>query len=242
MAISLVQTPQQSSATGTSTTLALAFGSSLTAGSYLYVAACQVDTNAITMACADSKANSFTQLGSLLVVGGGTMTHFATTAPCAAGADTVTITYSPTATFRAIFIAEIGGSAGLDTSGTYHSEHLNTSGTAMTSGTLTPSVANGLAIGAFLDGNLSSNTTVPTSGAGFTDLFPTANTFWNFSQGHSCGDAAYQIYTTTANVPILFTISAFENIGGCIGALFAPTGSPPPAQPGPMARQIYVMP
>jgi hypothetical protein len=221
MAISIIQS-KQTSITGTSTTIPLAFTSNLTAGSFIYVAACQIDTNAITMTCADSQGNPYTSPLDSIAVGGGVIAHFATTSASAGGANTVTVTFSVTATFRAIFIAEIAGTIGLDTSGTYHSALLNTSGTAMSSGTLTPSVANGLAIGAIVDGNLSSNTFVP--GAGFTDLFPTANTFWNFSQGHSCGDAGFNIYSTTANVPVLFTSSANESLGGCVGALFAPSG------------------
>lgn len=224
-AISVVQS-KQSSATATATTIALAFTTTVTANDSIYVALTQVDTSTATATCSDNVNGAYPAALDTLAVGGAAAIYQFVFDHSAGGTITVTCTFNSTQTFRGIFIAEIGGTAGLDTTGTYHSAFLNTTGTAMTSGTLTPSVANGLAIGAFLDGNLSSNTTTP--GSGFTDLSGGANLFWTFSQGHNCGDAAFQVYTSTANVPVTFTISAFENIGGAMGVLFKPSGAAPP--------------
>lgn len=227
MAISILQA-KQSSTTATSTTIALAFTSNVTAGSYIYVAATQVDVSTITASCADSLNGAYpAALDSLAVGGGGALYQFAF-GPSLGGACTVTVTFSPTATFRGIMIAEIAGTSGLDTAGTYHSSHQTTSGTSVSSGTLTPSIANGLAIGAYIDGNIAAITIVP--GSGFTDISTafTASTFWQFTTGTNHGDAAYQIYSTTASVPVTFTLSGSDNLSGACGALFAPAAIPPP--------------
>jgi hypothetical protein len=227
---SIIQANQDSQ-TASSSTLAVPFLSNLSAHSALYIVMCQIVSSANVMTCSDSAGNSLVQLGPQLAVGSGAaISHFATSALVAGGADTVNFGFSPSCIFRAGLVVEIGNTSGLDLAapgGLYHSENLNTTGTAMTSGTLSPSVANGLAIGAFLDGNLSSNTNVP--GAGFTDLVTSflASVFWQFTSGANHGDVAYQNYASTANVPILFTTSGFENIGGCVGALFAPPAAGP---------------
>jgi hypothetical protein len=224
MAISILQAAQNS-IPATSTTIALAFGSAVTAGSYIYVAAVQVDTNGITATCADSLNGAYAAALDSLNVGGGCQLYQFASPASLGGANTVTVTFSPTATFRGIFIAEIAGSSGLDTTGTYHSAALTSSGTSVSSGTLTPSVANGLAIGAYIDGNLAAITISP--GAGFTDISTafTSSTFWQFTTGANHGDAAYQIYSTTASVPVTFTLSGSDNLSGACGALFKPAAA-----------------
>lgn len=221
-AVSLVQS-NQTTVQATSTTIALAFTSTVTAGDYIYVALTQIDTSTATATCSDNVNGAYPAALDTLAVGSAAAMYQFVFGPSAGGTITITCTFNSTQTFRGIFIAEIGGTSGLDTAGTYHSAHLNSTGTANTSGTLTPSVANGLAIGAFIDGNLANQTVAPTSGAGFTDLSLGVNQFWTFSQGHNCGDAAFQVYTSTANVPILFTTSAFESLGGVMGVLFRPS-------------------
>lgn len=222
-AVSIVQA-KQTSATATATTITLAFTTNVTAGSYIYVAATQVNNGTNTMSCGDSQSNSYTTLDNLAMGTGAVIAHCASTSASAGGADTVTVTFSATSTFRSIMIVEIAGSGGLDTSGTYHSATHGTTGTAMTSGTLTPSVANGLAIGAFLDGNIGTLTMVP--GSGFTDISTgfTSSTFWQYTTGANHGDAAYQIYTSTASIPVTFTTSVSESNGGTVGALFKQAG------------------
>lgn len=234
-AISVVQS-KQTSATASATTIVLAFTSNVTPGNSIYVALVQLSASATTATCSDSVDGAFpAALDSLAIGSGGAEYQFALT-PSAGGTITVTCTFSATSTFRGILIAEIGGTAGLDTAGTYHSSHLTTSGTAMTSGTLTPSVANGLAIGAFIDGNVASLTTTP--GSGFTDLFPTANTFWTFTTGANHGDAAFQVYSTTASVPVTFTTSIADSLGGVVGALFAPAVTAT-SGPSALARRVF---
>lgn len=233
--ISIVQN-NQSSATATSTTIALAFTGGVAAGDYIYVALTQITASGTTATCSDNVNGAYPAALDSLAVGSGAAEYQFAFGPSASGTITVTCTFSATSTFRGIFIAEIGGTGGLDTSGTFHSAHLTTSGTAMTSGTLTPSVANGLAIGAFIDGNIASLTTVP--GAGFTDLFPTANTFWTFTTGQSHGDAAFQIYSTTANVPVTFTTSIADSLGGVVGALFKPAITAT-SGPSALARRVF---
>lgn len=240
-AISIIQN-KQSSASATATTIALAFTSNVTAGDYIYVALSQVLASGTTATCADNINGAYPAALDTRTVGSGAALYHFAFGPSAGGAITVTCTYSVTSTFRSIFIAEIGGTGGLDTSGTYHSANLQTTNTTavgnVTSGTLTPSVANGLVIGVVLDGNLSSTTIVADTAAGFTDLFPTANTFWTFTTGANHGDAESQVYTTTASIPALFTASLANQTLGTVGVLFKPSVTAT-AGPSPLASRVF---
>lgn len=228
-AVSVIQSTN-TSATASSTTISLSFSSPVTAGSSIYVALSQVISSTTTATCADNLNGAYPAALNSQAVGSAASIYQFAFASSASGTITVICTFSTASTFRGIMIAEIGGTSGLDTGGTSggHVSNVQTNNTTavgnVTSGTLTPSVANGLAIGAVLDGNLSSTVISADTAAGFTDLFPTANTFWTFTTGANHGDAEYQIYSTTSNTPILFTASNANQLLGTVGALFKPSG------------------
>lgn len=219
MTISVLQYNQASSGAATATTEAVAFTSNCTAGSYLYCAAVQNSSTSYTATCSDTLNGSYTQLNDT-TVSGSAIYHFWVYCPTG-GANTVTVTFSSASAYRGIFIAEIGGSSGLDTAGTYHAGNYQASpggGTnAVTSGTLTPSVQPGLAVGVTFDANLGASFT---AGTGFTAFYPTANTFWTFTTGANRGQAEYQVYSSTSSVPATFTASTGGATTGTVGALF----------------------
>jgi hypothetical protein len=234
MAISLVQS-NNTSATGSASTLALAYGSNTSPGSALYAVAAQGSNGSNTIALADTLNGSFSVLDTLSISTNWTIAHGWVANP-SGGADTVTATFSAASIFRGLWIAEIGGSGGPDLSGSpYHNANFQTSGTAITSGNLTPSAQPGLCIGFTLDGNL---VRTFTAGSGFTDLTPT--TCWASFGGKFC-DAEYQIYSALSSIPAAFTISAASNLVGTVGALFLPSGGGGPGVSAPMYYRKNVL-
>jgi cobalamin synthase len=230
MTVSVVQALQTSTGSASATTIALAFGSAVASGNYIYAAAFQGTAGATTMTCADSINGSYPAALDTLNLSGASVAHFAF-GPSAGGTPTVTVTYSATSAFRGIFIAEITGTSGLDTGGTYHSGNAQnnppTTTDAITSGTLTPSIANGMCISASVDGNLSAATF--TSGTGFTDLVPAfmSSTFWQFTTGANHADAESKVYSSTAPFAATYTVSGTATFDGTVAVLFAQSGTPP---------------
>src|SRR5277367_27418 len=120
MAISILQSTQNSSS-ATGTTIVKALTGSTTSGSYIYVAAANFGSNTNTISVSDSVNGLYNGPVNTINInsGQGQIQQWWVYNPTGTAAPTVTVTYSPTSTYRGLAIAEIGGSAGPDTGGTY---------------------------------------------------------------------------------------------------------------------------
>ena len=228
MAITCIN-PKQASAGSASVTNYPAAGlamTSVTAGSYIYVAMAQATNNTAGINVpSDTQVNTYTQFGTTLNVGtGGQIAHFY--AVSAGGANTVTGHFATAVGYPALFIAEIAGTTGPDLSGTYHHENSQSGGVgtgagAVTSGNCVPSTQPGLIIGASFDSGIN-NVETPYTGGGYTDLFG-ASAFWQFTSGANKGGAGYLVYASTSAIAALFTAGASNTAPGTVGALFVQT-------------------
>jgi hypothetical protein len=220
-AVSILQTAQNS-ASATGLTITKALTSATTSGSYIYVAAANFGSNSNTISVSDSVNGLYNGPVNTINIhaGGGQIQQWWVFNPTGTAAPTVTVTYSVTSTYRAVAIAEIGGSAGPDTAGTYfngaYQANPAASANSITTGNLTPNVANGILIGVVT--NWAANNAGITAGTGFTDI--SGATFWQYSSGTNNADFEYLIYSSTSAIPATWTPATTGWDAGSIAMLF----------------------
>lgn len=233
MAISILQAKQASQSAAQNPYPTAGISVTVSTGSFIYVLTEQnQNNNGINLPT--DPTNTYTQFGSTLNLStGAQLAQFVTTAAVSAGTYVVKSNYGGSSTFPAMAVIEIGGSSGPDTGATGFNSRFQASvatGTdAITSNSLTPSVANGMIIGVTVDSNLSHTMA---AGTGFTDatsLFA-GSTFWQFTTGANRGLLEYQIYSSTSALAATWTLATGSTSTGSVAALFAQAGViPPPA-------------
>lgn len=167
---------RESSASVTGTTIQLAFLSNNTAHNVLWVVAHSDNTGSATHSVADTLVNSYSAaLDTLIDADNGNRLSHWSVSDSLAGANTVTITFSVTAQFRAIYISEITGVQNLANDG-HNARHQLNPGTATDAVTSNAATNTATAFMIALSNDDSGADNAPAVGTGFS-LDKTA---WNF--------------------------------------------------------------
>lgn len=203
MTISVLQERSANNAATGATSLGLAFSSSMTAGSSIHGFGTQADTASPTLTMSDTANGSYpAALDTKDDTSGGALQMMAQFKfdNSAAGANTVTVSSTQNNGFLGIWIREIGGTSGYDSS---HAANLQTApGTgadAVTSTNCTPSTQPGL-ISALSFDTIAGG--IPVLGTGFT----TGASGWSFSGNNALSES--KRYTSTSALSATYTATA----------------------------------
>lgn len=176
MAGSILQS-RETSASITDTTIQLAFLSNNTAHNVLWVVAHSDNSGSATHSVADTLLNTYSAAIDTLIDtdNGNRLSHWSVS-DCLGGANTVTVTFSVSAQFRAIYIAELTGVQNAANDG-HNARHQLNPGTATDAVTSNAATNSATAFMIALSNDDSGADNAPTKGTGFT-LDKTA---WNFA-------------------------------------------------------------
>jgi hypothetical protein len=176
MAGSILQS-RETSASITDTTIQLAFLSNNTAHNVLWVVAHSDNSGSATHSIGDTLGNTYSAAIDTLIDAdnGNRLSHWSVS-DCLGGANTVTITFSVSAQFRAIYIAEITGVQNAANDG-HNARHQLNPGTATDAVTSNAATNSATAFMIALSNDDSGADNAPTKGTGFS-LDKTA---WNFA-------------------------------------------------------------
>lgn len=186
MAGSIVQSRETSVSGSSSTTIGLAFAGGNTAANGIWVVA-HGGAAALTATCADTAGNTY---GAALNTisdtdNSNTVVHFYVP-NCAAGANTVTVTFSSSVDFRCIYICEVGGITTNVAQGNNgrHQNAVNNAADALTSNTASnANTSIQLSLSCEDGGGLA-----PTAGTGFTQDIKA----WSFGGGAGANTATIE--------------------------------------------------
>ena len=158
MAWSIAQNKQNAATNATSGTgVTVTFSSNTTTGNF-YVVCATCNSTTISVTVTDSQGNSYTQIGSLAAAASGVdvslyYTNGASNAGVTGGSTTVTVKPSATVNMEVVIIEIAGQKTGASPVDS-NNNSAGTTGTALTTGSVTSNVANELLLGVFaLSGN-----------------------------------------------------------------------------------------
>ena len=199
MAGAIVQSREASTGAVGSTTIALAFSSANTSGNNIWVVG-HVGNPALTMTYSDSAGNTYSSNLSYATDGANNnRIGHAQCQNCAAATPTVTVTFSASEAYRAIFICEISGvqNAAQDGNSANNQFNVGTGTDAIVSGNAT-NTATATMLSLTCD---DSAQFTPVTGTGFTSI----STFWNFGLGGIYARAEYKTGVAVATQGSTFT-------------------------------------